>query len=98
MPQKPEPPAGGPAGPDEVTDAKPDGPILLHTLAAKDAPAGTEPRADGKIPVRLSHRPDADTHVHPSELPQLRSQGLLIEDPAPSGASAKAAKPAGKDR
>ena len=76
-------PAGNPSVPGE-----PDGEQVTQTAAVPP----------GKIPVRLSHRPGEDTHVWPHEIPQLRSQGLLIEDPAPSGASAKAAKPAGKDR
>ena len=82
MPQNTDPAAAGPAVPDaKVTDAKP----VVAELAARDVP----PRP-GMIPVRLTIRPDADHWVMPGELPQLRHQGLLIEDTAPSGASAKA--------
>jgi len=40
-----------------------------------------EPREDAKVPVRLTLRPDEDWLVEPGEIPGLRAQGLLIEDP-----------------
>lgn len=36
-----------------------------------------------KVQVRLSIRPDELTEVDADEIPNLRSQGLLIEDSAP---------------
>jgi hypothetical protein len=64
-------------------------------LAAATPPAQPAP-PPGAIAVRLTIRPDTDHYVSPSELPQLRAQGLLIENPAPSGATATAPE-AGKD-
>jgi hypothetical protein len=75
--------------PAKTADAKP----VVDALSGEAA--GRKP---GMVPVRLSIHPDDDHWVMPHELEQLRHQGLLIENDAPSGATAKVpASGAGKD-
>lgn len=75
MPQPKEHPD---ATPDTAGDAgKPQPPAPGPARSDRTEAA---PRDDGKIAVRLSIQPDRDHYVHPGELRQLRTQGLLIEN------------------